>query len=107
MDRSAVFVTCTVFVPVAAHDPDVTVTPRVAAEVLMEKVIDGVPWPAVIAPWVIVQSYVVPAGPGGTEAVRPVAFGCADDGAVIVALAPEPRVTVCEAVAVQPFAAVT
>ena len=53
--RSARLLIVTVFEQVDVQVPVVTVTPSVAVDDPTEKVIDGVPWPAVIVPLAIVQ----------------------------------------------------
>jgi hypothetical protein len=98
----------TVVVAVCVHGPFVSVTARFTEpEAPALNVIDGVPLPAVIVPLAIDHEYVVPAGPGATDAVLPVEFGVTEAGAVIVMAASVETVTVFEADAEQPLASVT
>jgi hypothetical protein len=64
----------------------VTVTPRTQTPAVPAvNVIAGLPGPAVIVPFEIVQRYVAPAPASGTEATRPACPGTAELGAEITA----------------------
>jgi hypothetical protein len=98
----------TVIAPLLVQPPDATVTPS-CTEVPEPAVneITFVPWPLVIVPPLMVQEYVVPAGPAVTEAVA-VAPLSTLAGAVIVAFGSGSTVTGTDAeVAEHPLAPIT
>ena len=106
--RSASAVRATFALPVLMQPPLFTLTPRVSVPLGPPvKVIDGVPWPAVMLPLVIDQAYVVPAGPAGTDAVWPGEPAVTLAGAEIGTVPLVAMVTVCEAVPLQPALVVT
>jgi hypothetical protein len=108
MARSARFVKATLALPVEMQPALFVLMLSVSVPLGPAlKVIDGVPWPAVMLPLAIDQVYVVPAGPAGTEAGWPAELATTLAGAVIVTVPLVPIVTVCAAVAVQPAFVVT
>ena len=108
--RSEVVPRNTDTLPSEVQVPVATLTPMVIGLVTPAlKVICGVPCPAVMAPPVMDQLYVVPFGPAGTEATLPVELTSTVAGAVILTVPVlEETVTLTGAdVAVQPFASTT
>src|SRR3989440_1542290 len=103
MARSASAVRATFALPVEMQPALFTLTPRVSVPLGPPvKVIDGVPWPAVMLPFVIDQAYVVPAGPAGTDAVWPGEPAGTLGGAGVGTVAPVALGTVFEAGPPQP-----